>query len=199
VPASPMPISLAGYVLLYRIPRAFLARHNPLAIIPGLRRTLSAHQRHGGLLHRRSPSRCVVACASRNYFRVRSLAIDAMYGRIGFPEIKFLTWRTVDRDWTGPLPVLRPPSAFPRPFLFVASANASTERFSGRINLGLRMHAVMGGHESPLNRLPLRLLSGLALARRACRRYHTERRCSARFIRICSLPPESTTSPSALL
>ena len=72
------------------------------------------------------------------------LASDTLYGRIGFPEGKVLTWRTASIGlWSVPLAVLGGAIRVSTPFLFVSLGECITER-SGRINLGLEGTLVMG-------------------------------------------------------
>ena len=75
---------------------AFLARQNPLAIIP-VAILLGGISASGGLLQRRLGLPDASVQVLQGIIFVFVLASDALYGRIRLPERRILTWRT-DRD-----------------------------------------------------------------------------------------------------
>ena len=104
---------------------AFLARQNPLAIIP-VAILLGGISASGGLLQRRLGLPDASVLVLQGIIFVFVLASDAMYGRIGFLKGKILIWLT-DRSASGPCrsPCSAAPSASPRRSCSSASANAS--------------------------------------------------------------------------
>ena len=123
---------------------AFLARQNPLAIIP-VAILLGGISASGGLLQRRLGLPDASVLVLQGIIFVFVLASDALYGRIGF--LKEL--RNPDMAdgtiglWTVPLAVFGGAIRVSTPFLFVSLGECITER-SGRINLGLEGTLVMG-------------------------------------------------------
>ena len=121
---------------------AFLARQNPLAIIP-VAILLGGISASGGLLQRRLGLPDASVLVLQGIIFVFVLASDALYGRIGFlkgnPDM-------ADGSiglWTVPLAVFGGAIRVSTPFLFVSLGECITER-SGRINLGLEGTLVMG-------------------------------------------------------
>ena len=104
---------------------AFLARQNPLAIIP-VAILLGGISASGGLLQRRlGPAGRLRAGAAGDHLRLRAGERRAVRPH-RLPEGKILTWRT-DRSDSGPSrsPCSAAPSASRRRFCSSASANAS--------------------------------------------------------------------------
>ena len=89
--AAPTPTLAAGYGYT-GILVAFLARHNPLAIIP-VAILLGGISASGGLLQRRLGLPDASVLVLQGIVFVFVLASDALYGRIGFLKAKILTWR----------------------------------------------------------------------------------------------------------
>ena len=125
---------------------AFLARQNPLAIIP-VAILLGGIGASGGLLQRRLGLPDASVLVLQGIIFVVVLASDALYGRIGFLKRKGLSdhGRSRQRSDCGrvPLAVLGGAIRVSTPFLFVSLGECITER-SGRINLGLEGTLVMG-------------------------------------------------------
>jgi ABC-type uncharacterized transport system permease subunit len=122
---------------------AFLARHNPLAIIP-VAILLGGISASGGLLQRRLglPDASVLVLQG-HHLRVRAGERRAVWPD-RLPERKILIWAdgTIGL-WTVPLAVFGGAIRVSTPFLFVSLGECITER-SGRINLGLEGTLVMG-------------------------------------------------------
>ena len=122
---------------------AFLARQNPLAIIP-VAILLGGISASGGLLQRRLglPDASVLVLAG-HHLRVRAGQRRAVRAD-RLPEGEILTWRMARIGlWTVPLAVFGGAIRVSTPFLFVSLGECITER-SGRINLGLEGTLVMG-------------------------------------------------------
>ena len=123
---------------------SFLARHNPLAIIP-VAVLLGGIGASGGLLQRRLglPDASVLVLQGMIFLTV--LASETLYGRLRLFARKA---RLSMADgaiglWGVPLAVLGGAVRVSTPFLFVSLGECITER-SGRINLGLEGTLVMG-------------------------------------------------------
>ena len=163
---------------------AFLARQNPLAVIP-VAILLGGIGASGGLLQRRLGLPDASVLVLQGMIFVIVLASDALYGRMALParERRLTMAGTGDIGlWTVPLAVLGGAIRVSTPFLFVSLGECITER-SGRINLGLEGTLVMGA----MSRLRRLLSHRLALARRA-RRRHTGAAMGALHAGICGLP-----------
>ena len=123
---------------------AFLARQNPLAVIP-VAVLLGGISASGGLLQRRlaCPTRrcwCCKASSSscaRERGALRPLPLFQRKGRVTMADPGSLGL------WTVPLAVLGGAIRVSTPFLFVSLGECITEK-SGRINLGLEGTLVMG-------------------------------------------------------
>ena len=122
---------------------AFLARHNPLAIIP-VAILLGGISASGGLLQRRLglPDASVLVLQGIIFVAVlgerRALRADRLSER----QILNMADGTIGL-WTVPLAVFGGAIRVSTPFLFVSLGECITER-SGRINLGLEGTLVMG-------------------------------------------------------
>ena len=127
---------------------AFLARQNPLAVIP-VAVLLGGIGASGGLLQRRLGLPDASVLVLQGMIFVMVLASDTLYGRLSFLKGKS---DRISPDhgrhgdiglWTVPLAVLGGAVRVSTPFLFVSLGECITER-SGRINLGLEGTLVMG-------------------------------------------------------
>ena len=123
---------------------AFLARQNPLAVIP-VAILLGGIGASGGLLQRRLGLPDASVLVLQGMIFVMVLASDALYGRISFLKGKVLTVAGTATSDCGPCRsrCSAAPIRVSTPFLFVSLGECITER-SGRINLGLEGTLVMG-------------------------------------------------------
>ena len=170
---------------------AFLARQNPLAIIP-VAILLGGIGASGGLLQRRLGLPDASVLVLQGIIFVVVLASETLYGRIGFLKGKVLSMADGSIGlWTVPLAVLggaiRVSHAVP-----VRQPRRMHHRELGPHQSRPRRHAGDGRDE----RLRHLLSHRLALARRA-RRRRRPARCSARCTPASARCRGSTTSPSA--
>ena len=124
---------------------AFLARQNPLAVIP-VAILLGGIGASGGLLQRRLSLPDATVKVLQGMIFVMVLASDSLYGRFGFRRAKgglSMADPGAIGYWTVPLAVLGGAIRISTPFLFVSLGECLTEK-SGRINLGLEGTLVMG-------------------------------------------------------
>ena len=124
---------------------AFLARQNPLAIIP-VAILLGGIGASGGLLQRRLGLPDASVLVLQGMIFVVVLASDTLYGRLELSERQspdMAGRRSTSACGRVPLAVLGGAIRVSTPFLFVSLGECITER-SGRINLGLEGTLVMG-------------------------------------------------------
>ena len=146
---------------------AFLARQNPLAIIP-VAILLGGIGASGGLLQRRLGLPDASVLVLQGMIFVMVLASDTLYGRFGFSEGKGDLNMAAPGDiglWTVPLAVLGGAMRVSTPFLFVSLGECITEKQRPHQSRP-RRHAG-DGRDGRLRRL---LSHRLAVARRARRR-----------------------------
>ena len=121
---------------------AFIARQNPLAIVP-VAVLVGGLSASGGMLQRRLdlPDATVLVLQGIAFMMI--LGSEALYGRLRlFRARGGLTWSSL--GWWGvPIGVIGGAIRVSTPFLFVSLGECITER-SGRINLGLEGILVMG-------------------------------------------------------
>ena len=121
---------------------SFLARHNPLAIIP-VAILLGGIGAAGGLLQRRLDLPDAAVVVLQGIIFVAILASETLYGRLWKPKAGGLMDDTGLGLWGVPLAMLAGAIRVSTPFIFVSIGECLTER-SGRINLGLEGTLVMG-------------------------------------------------------
>src|SRR5262249_19559900 len=121
---------------------AFIARQNPLAIVP-VAVLLGGISASGGMLQRRLDLPHATVQGLEGVALMLILASETLYGR--FPVFAPRRARAADGlgAWGVPVAVLGGAIRVSTPFLFVSLGECITER-SGRINLGLEGILVMG-------------------------------------------------------
>ena len=145
---------------------AFLARHNPLAIIP-VAILLGGIDASGGLIQRRMDLPDATVLVLQGMLFIVILFSETFYGRFKIfnPDL-WKRSRLMDATdiglWGVPLAILGGAIRVSTPFIFVSLGEAITER-SGRINLGLEGTLVFGA----MTAYAVAVMTGFALARRA--------------------------------